>query len=177
MAFSCNFEDRKKINMLKIKIEKGKEYQAEDVNKLNGELLYGDWVKLETNKYHVIYEYKSYSVEVVEANFKTKLFALKINGELFKLSVKDEHDQLLESLGMDHSSASKLSDVKAPMPGMVLDVIVKDGNKVNKGDSLLILEAMKMENILKSPGEGLIKQIKIRKGDKVEKNQVLILFA
>jgi biotin carboxyl carrier protein len=62
------------------------------------------------------------------------------------------------------------------MPGLIVSVNVQPGDVVAKGDSILILEAMKMENNIKSPGEGTIKAIKIGKGDRVEKNQILIEF-
>ena len=62
------------------------------------------------------------------------------------------------------------------MPGLVLDVKLNVGDSVEKGDSILILEAMKMENVLKSPAEGVVKSIHINKGDAVEKNQLLISF-
>ncbi|MNF13023.1 Glutaconyl-CoA decarboxylase subunit gamma [compost metagenome] len=67
-------------------------------------------------------------------------------------------------------------EIKAPMPGLVLNVIVESGQEVNKGDNLLILEAMKMENIIKSPSSGIVKKILVTKGDKVEKNEILIQF-
>ena len=62
------------------------------------------------------------------------------------------------------------------MPGLIIDLKVKTGDTVKAGDSLLILEAMKMENMLKSPGDGVVKNVKVKKGDAVEKNQVLIEF-
>lgn len=62
------------------------------------------------------------------------------------------------------------------MPGMVLNILVTEGQEVKKGDALIILEAMKMENILKSPTDGTIKKIAITKGFAVEKNQLLIQF-
>jgi biotin carboxyl carrier protein len=62
------------------------------------------------------------------------------------------------------------------MPGLIIDLKIKTGDIVKPGDPLLILEAMKMENILKSPGEGTIKNVKVKKGDNVEKGQVLIEF-
>jgi biotin carboxyl carrier protein len=62
------------------------------------------------------------------------------------------------------------------MPGLVLDVRVKEGDEVKKGDPLLVLEAMKMENILKSPAHAKIKKINVNKGQAVEKNQVLVSF-
>ncbi|HNM32873.1 MAG TPA: biotin/lipoyl-binding protein, partial [Chitinophagales bacterium] len=63
---------------------------------------------------------------------------------------------------------------KAPMPGLVLDILVEAGQAVNKGDNLIILEAMKMENIIKASGSGTVKSIHVQKKDAVEKNQLLI---
>jgi biotin carboxyl carrier protein len=60
------------------------------------------------------------------------------------------------------------------MPGLVVNILVAEGDTIAKGDALLVLEAMKMENIIKSPGEGVVKKININKGQAVEKNQVLI---
>jgi len=73
-------------------------------------------------------------------------------------------------------AAKKVNDIKAPMPGMVLNILVDEGQEVKKGDALIVLEAMKMENILKSPVDGVIKKIAINKGVAVEKNQLLIQF-
>jgi biotin carboxyl carrier protein len=62
------------------------------------------------------------------------------------------------------------------MPGLILSVAVAEGQEVKKGDPLLILEAMKMENVIKAPADATVKVIKVRKGDSVDKNQVLVLF-
>jgi biotin carboxyl carrier protein len=62
------------------------------------------------------------------------------------------------------------------MPGLILDINVKIGQKVKEDDPLLILEAMKMENVLTSPRDGIIKSISVSKGDAVNKNQLLIEF-
>jgi len=67
-----------------------------------------------------------------------------------------------------------MDNVKAPMPGLVLDILVEPGQSVQKGDNLLILEAMKMENIIKASGSGVVKNIPVHKKDAVEKNQLLI---
>ena len=69
-----------------------------------------------------------------------------------------------------------VKEVKAPMPGLVVSVIATKGQEVKEGDSLLILEAMKMENVLKSPVDGVIKNIKIEETNTVEKNEILIEF-
>ncbi len=62
------------------------------------------------------------------------------------------------------------------MPGLLLDIKVQEGQEVQKGEILLILEAMKMENVIKAPTDARIKHIKVQKGQTVEKNQLLIEF-
>jgi len=101
---------------------------------------------------------------------------LKVNSVKFSLQLKDKYDELLHSLGLDNLASKKVNEIKAPMPGMVLKVLVSEGDEVKKGDALLVLEAMKMENILKSPTDGVIKKIAAVKGVAVEKNQLLIQF-
>jgi len=77
---------------------------------------------------------------------------------------------------MNASVAGSLKEIKAPMPGLILDLKVAPGDQVQKGDVLLILEAMKMENSIKSPGDGVVKEVKVSLKQSVEKNQVLIQF-
>jgi biotin carboxyl carrier protein len=77
---------------------------------------------------------------------------------------------------MDKLHSAKVNELKAPMPGLVLDIVVSEGQEVKKGDALVVLEAMKMENILKSPADVVVKKISVKKGTAVEKNQVLVLF-
>lgn len=94
---------------------------------------------------------------------------LKVNSVKFSLQLKDKYDELLHTLGLDNLATKKVNEIKAPMPGMVLKVLVNEGDEVKKGDALLVLEAMKMENILKSPTDGIIKKIAAVKGVAVEK--------
>jgi len=112
----------------------------------------------------------------VEADYQAKTFTFKINGVKQVVSVKDRFDLLLDKLGMSNANVHKVNDIKAPMPGLILDIKVQPGQEIKKGDTLLILEAMKMENILKAPGDGIVKEIKVSVKQNVEKNQVLILF-
>jgi biotin carboxyl carrier protein len=125
---------------------------------------------------HILYNNKSYRAEVVKAEHATKSFVIKINGRTYSVQLKDRFDLLLEKMGMNASAVSKVNNIKAPMPGLIIDLKVQNGDVVKPGDILLILEAMKMENIIKSPGEGVVKSVKIKKGESVEKNQVLIEF-
>ena len=159
------------VNQSVFEVEKSKEGIF-----LNGEILHWDIQKIGDGMYHILYHNQSYNVEVIKADYAEKSFTLKINQTIYQLSAQDRFDLLLEKMGMGKAAGSKLNDLKAPMPGLILDILVKEGDTVKKGDNLLILEAMKMENVIKSAGEGTIKTIKIGKGDRVEKNHVLIIF-
>lgn len=119
---------------------------------------------------------KKHLARLLDINLLTKELILKIDGDRFFVQLEDEYDALLRSLGMDASAAKKVNELKAPMPGVVVDVIVKVGDVVSIDDPLVVLEAMKMENMLKSPSDGIVISINIVKGDTVEKNKVLVNF-
>lgn len=135
-----------------------------------------DLVEVKDGNFHVIYNNRSFNAEVLEADYQAKSFLIKINNTKYPVSVKDRFDILLDQLGMSNAHSSKVNDLKAPMPGLIVDIKVKVGDTVKKGDTILILEAMKMENVLKATGEGIIKAIKIAPKQNVEKNQVMIEF-
>lgn len=143
---------------------------------LNGEPFGWNVVSVKDGYFHIIYNHKSYRAELVKVDQANKTFTWKINNRTYTVQLKDKFDILLEQLGMGHAHAGKLNTLKAPMPGLIIDLKVKVGDEVTAGDPLLVLEAMKMENIIKSPGDGKVKSLKIKKGDSVEKNQVLIEF-
>ncbi len=142
----------------------------------NDKAVKGDLLRINDFQYHLLFDNKSYNIDVVKLNPDEKTIVLKVNSVKFNLQLKDKYDELLHSLGLDKLTSKKLNDIKAPMPGMVLNILVKEGDNVKKGDALLVLEAMKMENILKSPTDGIIKKITAIKGVAVEKNQILIQF-
>lgn len=143
---------------------------------MNGEKFSWDVLKNSGSSYHVIKNNKSYNIEVLNVDLDEKLFVVKVNGVKHSYTVKDRFDKLLHSLGLDDLASAKVSDLKAPMPGLVLSIAVGKGQQVNKGDSLLILEAMKMENVIKSPADGIIKSISVDQGQTVEKNQLILNF-
>lgn len=143
---------------------------------VNGVPLSWDLVQIRDNHFHVIYQNKSYQAETVKIDAVIKSVTLKINNHLYTVHLKDKLDLLLEKMGMSQVAVTKISFVKAPMPGLVLNIKVKVGDQIKVGDQLLILEAMKMENILKSPTDGVVQKINVKKGDSVEKNCVLLEF-
>ena len=101
---------------------------------------------------------------------------LKVNQKTLEVEIKNNLDQLLEKLGMSDDTSQEIKEVHSPMPGMILDIIVKAGQKVSKGEPLLILEAMKMENIIKSPKDSVLKHINVSKGQNVNRGDILIIF-
>jgi len=143
---------------------------------VNGEPIQLDISTLGHNNTHVLYQNRSFNTELVEINKAEKTCKIKVNGNNYQISIEDQFDVLLKQLGLDNLTSSKVSEIKAPMPGLVLKVLVAENAEVKKGDNLLILEAMKMENILKSPTDGVIKKVLVKQGDKVEKSQILVQF-
>lgn len=167
-----------------IKVNGTKEFKT-DINKQNGTSITGilngndisaDIIKVRDGVYHLIKDNESYNLEIVKHIPEEKKLSVKINNTVYALDIKDKYDDLLHSLGLDSLASKKVNDIKAPMPGMVLNILVTEGQEVKKGDPLIVLEAMKMENILKSPSDGTVKKIAINKGIAVEKNQLLIQF-
>mgnify|MGYP002396478750 CR=1 FL=1 len=141
---------------------------------LNGKPFTWDISKIGDRHFHIIRNNISYSVEILEENAQET--TLRVNDDIIRVQTKDKMDLLLERLGMDKALDDVINDVKAPMPGLILKVEVEDGQEVTKGDTLMILEAMKMENVIKATGEGTVLSVKVNEGDTVEKNQVLIQF-
>lgn len=164
--------------MIKVK-GKEKEYQVEITESgilLDNDAFNLDLIENKNGSFHSIHNSNSFNIEIVKANYTTKEFQIKINDNLYSLNAKDKYDVLLEKLGMDSVNEDVAEDLKAPMPGLVIDIKVEAGQEVEKGDLLLVLEAMKMENNIKSQNTGVVKSIEIEKGQAVEKNQVLITF-
>lgn len=114
--------------------------------------------------------------EVMEENLEDRKLKLKINHREFLISKDGPLDQLISELGLDKVKVRKLQQLKSPMPGRIVSIDVKVGDEVQVGDALLTLEAMKMENVLKSEGVGIVKSIEIQAQDVVDKGAVLISF-
>ena len=144
---------------------------------LNDESREVDIRKVNDHTLQVLYQGGSYTVHVLKLDREEKLVQLKINGQRAEVKLSTELDRLLKSMGMENAGASKVSNVKAPMPGLIHSVKVAEGDTVTKGQPLLILEAMKMENVIKSPTDGTIGKIHVEQGANVEKSAVMISFA
>jgi len=144
---------------------------------VNDQPFHWDMIPSAPGHFHILHENKSYRAEIEKAEPGSKNFSIKINGKRYPVQVKDKIDLLLEQMGIQAGAAGKVNALKAPMPGLIIDLKIQEGQPVTAGDPLLVLEAMKMENVIKSSGDGIVKSIKVKKGDSVEKGQLLVEFS
>ena len=133
-----------------------------------------DLIETKENTFHLLQDNRSFAINLLHKNSADKTMTIEVNGNKYEIKIEDEYDQLVKKMGLSVGGAQVMKNVKAPMPGLILDILAKPGQAVEKGDQLLILEAMKMENVLKAEGEGVIKSIEVQKGNAVEKGQILI---
>lgn len=127
-------------------------------------------------QYHVLQNNKPFKAEVVKSDLNQKAYTVKINNKPHHIAITDELDLLIKEMGFALGSSKQIDSIKAPMPGLILDIHVTPGQSVKEGEPLLILEAMKMENIITSPRDGVIKSVPINKGTAIDKGQLLIEF-
>ncbi len=161
--------------MIKATVNGKKEFTVEGTT-LNGTSVDWDLIEVRDNTFHIIKDSKSYNATLISFNAEDKTMVLNVNGNDYELSIKDKNDLLLQQLGINVKTSSAIQSLKAPMPGLIINVSVKVGDEVKKGDTLLILEAMKMENVIKSPRDGKIKKVSVELKKPVEKNQVMLEF-
>lgn len=145
-----------------------------DINKESISQL--DAVPTEANHLHILHHNKPYKAEIVLANFNQKQYEVKVNNNTYTVAISNDLDQLIKDLGFEVGLTKQVNAIKAPMPGLILEINVVVGQTVKENDPLLILEAMKMENSFLSPRDGVIKSIAANKGDAVDKGQLLIEF-
>ena len=126
--------------------------------------------------YHILQDNKPFLAEVIGSNFNQKKYVVKVNNGLYDVDISDSLDLLIKKMGFSSGSTKNIGSINAPMPGLILEINVKIGQNVKVDDPLLILEAMKMENVIKSPRNGIIKSISVNRGEAVEKKQLLIEF-
>lgn len=143
---------------------------------IDGKPFQGDISQTGPRHFHIIHDYQSYRLEVIDINREEKTGTVRLNSDIIELKVQDKMDLLLEKLGMNNLQNVVQNNVKAPMPGLILDILVKTGDEVKKGDAVVILEAMKMENVIKASGEAVVEDVVVEKGASVEKNQIMVKF-
>ena len=166
--------------MYKIQINKQPEREiffTSDEVVINGKKIAWDLRTMADGTFSILAGGKSYTAIVEHVEREKKELLLRINGHLYQLQIREPIDQLLQKMGLHMATEKKAEPIKAPMPGLVLKIMVEAGQQIKKGDPVLILEAMKMENVFKAPSEAIVKAVKIREGQAVEKGTVLIELA
>jgi biotin carboxyl carrier protein len=143
---------------------------------LNGSPVEYDAQALPNGGYSIIYNGKSYIAHLVEHNAETKMVVLQIGSQRFEVQLEEPLDRLLAAMGIQETGSRKINDVKAPMPGLILKILVEAGQAISKGEPLLVLEAMKMENVFKAASDAVVKEIRVSEKDAVEKGQVLLVL-
>ena len=126
--------------------------------------------------YHILENGQGYRVELLEADYANRTYTFRIDGTKLTVGISDYYERLIQELGLHTGAGHKVNSVKAPMPGLVIKVMVEPGQTVEKGDPLLVLEAMKMENVIKAAGEGVVKNVHAHNGQAVDKGFTLLEF-
>ena len=158
-------------NILKISVNKEHNFEFSEE-----QMLAADAVSLDQKNFHVIHNNTSYHAEIINPDFINKTYTVVVNNNEYVVSIANHLGQLIKEMGFEVGKGKVVNEIKAPMPGLILEISVSVGQEVNEGDNLLILEAMKMENSFDSPRAGVIKSIAVEKGQAVDKGQLLIEF-
>ncbi|WCO00400.1 acetyl-CoA carboxylase biotin carboxyl carrier protein subunit [Psychroserpens ponticola] len=157
--------------MYKIKVN---DTHSFDISKADLDKL--DAIETNTSNFHVLQHNSSTKVSVLNSDFNKKNYTIKVNSNTYNVDINDDLDQLIEALGFEVGATKQVNDIKAPMPGLILEINASEGQEVKEDDALLILEAMKMENVITSPRDGVIKSVNVNQGETVDKNSLLIEF-
>jgi len=142
--------------------------------KINGRSVRVDHKSFRGKLHSILTDNTRYEFELIRANGG---FDIWHGAGMLRAEVVDEKTERLRKLMGLSGKGTKASSLKAPMPGLILKVEVEIGQHVKKGDGLVIIEAMKMENELRAHSSAIIKDIKVKPGQAVEKNQELIIFS
>jgi len=135
-----------------------------------------DVVRTGSHSQHLLDKYQSHNINFDKKDFQNKKYRVHVNNNKYEVSIADSLDLLIDAMGFELGSSANVSSIEAPMPGLILEVSVTEGKEVREGEALLILEAMKMENVITSPRAGTIGKIEVKQGEAVEKKQILLTF-
>jgi biotin carboxyl carrier protein len=152
------------------------EIQDDNTVAVDGRTYPVDFLNLNREVYTLLIGGQSYEAHLQPGEGDT--WQVLLRGMLYAVRVEDEREKRLRAAGGAHGpGGSGEFNLKAPMPGLVVAVPVAEGQAVRKGDNLIILESMKMQNELKSPREGTVARVKVKPGDGVEQNQILVTIS
>ena len=125
---------------------------------------------------HLLMNGRSIRLERLQRTEEGELL-LRINGIRYRIPIKNKRELLLAGIQGAGTKERKQTALKAPMPGLVLRVLVTEGQLLQSGDPILVLESMKMENVLRAQSDSKVIALVIQPGEAVEKGQVLVKFS
>lgn len=143
---------------------------------LDGERVDFDVQPLPGQFYHILCGSCSFTAELLENSDGFRRISLRLGGRIYRISLKEESELLMESMGYRPPEHPVSDAIRAPMPGLIAEVLVEVGQNLQEGDPVAVLHAMKMENLIKSPGSGTVRIIPVTKGQNVEKGDPLVQF-
>ena len=135
-----------------------------------------DAIRTGVNEFHILHQTTPYKAEIITSDFNRKSYTVKVNNTNYTVVISNPLAILIKEMGFEVGLTKQVNAIKAPMPGLILEINVAVGQTVKENDNLIILGAMKMENSFLSPRDGVIKSISVSTGDAVEKGQLLIEF-
>ena len=147
------------------------ESNGESYLMLKGKKLNIAFQKKTTNRYVLKHNHQNYNISITK---KEQDFEVLVNGVPFLVSVEDEHTRKMQEVIQSRNVAHSEKTVKAQIPGLIVDIMAETGNEIQSGQPLLILEAMKMENVIKAPYDCRVIQVMVKAKDIVNQNQDLL---
>lgn len=147
------------------------EIQKDGTLLVNGEPRQVDFLSLGESLYSVIMQDRSYELVIEE---RDGAYEVLMRGHLFTGAVLDERAQLLASRRGGLTAETGEISIKAPMPGLIVAISVTEGQEVQAGQTVVILESMKMQNELKAPRNGIVARVSVTPGQSVEQNKLLV---
>ncbi|HRN80425.1 MAG TPA: acetyl-CoA carboxylase biotin carboxyl carrier protein subunit [Ferruginibacter sp.] len=129
---------------------------------------------IENDWYHFIIDREALRVRWIDYDMNKQMLTIEHDQIRYEIQIKGALEQQIARMGLDKVVEHSVQVIKAPMPGLVLEIAVSEGDVVEKGGKVLVLEAMKMENVITVPVQSIIKKIVVKPGAAVEKGQLLI---
>lgn len=127
--------------------------------------------------FSILYGSRSFQGVFLGLDRSSKSVRLKINGQLMVVRITEPVDRIIEKMGWERTDVQAVNQIVAPMPGLIVKVHVQQGQQIKKGDPLVVLEAMKMENVFKASADAVVNAVKVQQNDVVNKGMVLVELA
>ncbi len=156
-------------NQLKAKVDEKYEFEFKQLD-----IEQFDASPISEKTFHIIHQNQSFHAQVIAEDFNNQTYTIRVKSNTYTVKISNPLDLLIQEMGLTLNTGVIENEIKAPMPGLILDIPVAEGDEVKEGDTLIVLEAMKMENALSSPMDGTVKSIFVNKSDSVAKNELLI---